>query len=226
MRSDDGYYKCPDLPFPLHALEPHISRETLAYHHGKHHRGYVDRLNQLIAGTPLAGEPLARVVVAAEGALFNQAAQAFNHNFYWHSLSPERGLAPRGMLAAAIDLQFGSLDACLTTLHATALGTFGSGWTWLVRRANGTLAVESTKDADTPLRRGDTPLLVCDVWEHAYYLDYKNDRKRYLDAFLGFINWDTAVSLYDSAVESARLPPVGPFAHGGASPAGEGSAAK
>jgi superoxide dismutase, Fe-Mn family len=181
-------YELPLLPFAPSSL-PGISATTLEFHHGRHHAAYVAKLNALIAGTPLQGRPIEEVVRAADGALFNNAAQAWNHAFYWNCLSPERGLLPSGALGAAIDRDFGSLDQFLEQFRASALGKFGSGWTWLAAASDGRLAIENTDDADTPLRHGRTPLLTCDVWEHAYYLDYKNERPRYVDAFLKLINW-------------------------------------
>src|SRR5688572_13736484 len=181
-------YELPPLPFPLDSLAG-ISATTLAFHHERHHGAYVARLNALVAGSPLQGRPLEDIVKASDGALFNNAAQAWNHAFYWNCLSPERGLSPGGDLASLIQRDFGSLDSFLEKFRASAIGKFGSGWTWLTLGAEGRLAIENTDDADTPLRRGRTPLLTCDVWEHAYYLDHKNERPRYVDAFLALINW-------------------------------------
>jgi len=183
-------YELPPLPFARNALAPIISEQTLAYHHDRHHRAYVAKVNELVAGTPLQGAALEDIVRQSKGALFNSAAQAWNHAFYWNCLSPERGLAPSAQLRGAIERDFGSLDDLVTKFRANAIAKFGSGWTWLVLRENGTLAVENTDDADTPLRAGRAPLLTCDVWEHAYYLDYQNERPRYVDGFLKLVDWN------------------------------------
>lgn len=180
----------PPLPYPVGALEPAISAATLAVHHGKHHKAYVDKTNALIAGTDLADEPLEAVVIAARDTdpkLFNPAAQAWNHGFYWHSLAPEES-HPDASLNRAIDAAFGSREGLIKQLAAEGEGHFGSGWVWLL--ADGAeLSVASTHDAGCPLGGKARPLLVIDVWEHAYYLDRKNDRKGYLAAAAGLINW-------------------------------------
>ena len=181
-------YELPPLPFARDAL-PGISKDTLDFHYDRHHRAYVANLNVLIAGSPLNGQPLQDIVEQAEGALFNSAAQAWNHAFYWNCMTPERGLSPGDHLAKHIERDFGSLDSLLEAFRAHALAKFGSGWTWLVLGGDGRLSVENTDDADTPLRHGQAPLLTCDVWEHAYYLDYRNERPRYVDAFLKLMNW-------------------------------------
>ncbi len=189
----------PPLPWPDTALEPVISAKTLSFHWGKHHRGYVDALNGLVKGGPLEGKPLAEIVRASAQdasarAVFNNSAQAWNHDFFWRSLRPKGGAAPSGALAAGIEASFGSLDALKKELVAAGLGQFGSGWAWLV--ADGAaLKVVKTANADTPLTTGQTPLLVLDVWEHAYYLDYQNRRKDYLTAVVdGLLNWEFAAS--------------------------------
>jgi Fe-Mn family superoxide dismutase len=197
---DSEPFSLPPLPYPEDALAPAISRETLAYHHGRHHRGYVRTLNELLAGSPLRGLSLRQLAKKAEGSLFNCAAQAWNHAFYWQCLSPERGLRPSGALGQRIRDDFGSVDALLQALRASALAKFASGWTWLVRRKDGSLAIENTADADTPIRRaGHAPLFVCDVWEHAYYLDYRNERARYVDSVLGIVNWDFVAANFTDA---------------------------
>ncbi|MBS0482296.1 MAG: superoxide dismutase [Proteobacteria bacterium] len=194
-----------ELPFAETALEPAISAATLAVHHGKHHKAYVDKTNELVAGTDLADAALNAIVLAAanrkDGKLFNQAAQAWNHGFYWHSLSPVEG-QPDGALAAAIDAAFGSTQALLDTLVEQGLGQFGSGWAWLVAEG-GSLKVITTHDAGCPITDGLKPLLVIDVWEHAYYLDRKNDRKAYLTAATQILNWHFAARNFasDSAWE-------------------------
>ena len=181
------------LPYAMDALEPHISRETLEYHYGKHHLGYVNKLNTLVQGSRLEGLTLTQLLRKASGALFQNAAQAWNHTFYWHCMSPRGGQPIATVLTIAIHRQFGSLEAFKKQFTQQALGKFGSGWTWLVRvNKAGDLAIQNSDDADNPLRRGRKPLLVCDVWEHAYYLDRRNDRARYLDAFWSVVNWDFA----------------------------------
>jgi superoxide dismutase, Fe-Mn family len=189
-RKEVKQYELPDLPYPLDALQPYVSRETLEFHWGKHHRGYVDKLNELIRGTELEGLSLDEVVTRSEGALFNNAAQSWNHEFYWHCMKPRGGGKPGGELALAIDRKFGSFAAFEKEFKKDAIAKFGSGWTWLVRKRDGALVVENTDDADNPMVRGDTPLLTCDVWEHAYYIDYRNERAKYVDAFWNLVNWD------------------------------------
>jgi len=192
----------PDLPYATNALEPHVSAETLEFHHGKHHKSYVDKLNAAIEGTAYADQSLKMIVTGAheagETAVFNNAAQAWNHSFLWHSMSPGGGGEPTGALADAIKARFGDLEKFQAEFKAAALGQFGSGWTWLVRTADG-LGIVSTGNADTPLIDGATPLLTLDVWEHAYYLDYQNKRDAYIDAFLGeLINWDFAAQNFEA----------------------------
>jgi Fe-Mn family superoxide dismutase len=182
-------YELPPLPFARGAL-PGISQTALEFHYDRHHRAYVAKLNALIADSPLNGQSLEEIVKKADGALFNNAAQAWNHAFSWNCLTPERGLSPGGDLAEMIQREFGSVDHLLEKFHDSAVAKFGSGWTWLFIGADGRLAVENTDDADTPLRHdGRVPLLTCDIWEHAYYLDYKNERSRYIDTFLKLVNW-------------------------------------
>lgn len=189
------------LPYPLDGLAPHISERTMSFHYGRHHAGYVASVNQAIAGTPLADAALEEIVVAADvpSALFNCAAQAWNHAFYWESMSPDRVESPSGELLAALERDFGSLDAFNTEFAAAAVGNFASGWTWLVAGADG-LQIVNTDDADTPLRHGRRALLTVDVWEHAYYLDYQNARAAYVDAFIEhLINWEFASTNYAAA---------------------------
>ena len=186
----------PALPFAKNALEPHISSETLDYHYGKHHAGYVKKLNAAIEGTAHADKSLEELV-AVGGKLFNNAAQVWNHTFYWNSMSPSGGGAPTGDLAAAINAAFGSFDAFQTEFGAAAGGRFGSGWAWLVTDAAGKLSIVTTPNAETPLTDdGVTPLLTCDVWEHAYYVDYRNDRGGYVKAWWNLANWDFAGKNY------------------------------
>jgi len=183
-------FDLPPLPYAKDALQPHISAETLEYHYGKHHQTYVTKLNQLVADTPDAEKSLEDLIRTSSGGIFNNAAQVWNHTFYWNCLSPSGGGQPSGALADAIDTTFGSFAAFKQQFTDTALATFGSGWAWLVRTPDGSLALESTSNADTPLQRDLTPLLTCDVWEHAYYVDYRNQRPAYVEAFWNLVNWD------------------------------------
>lgn len=180
----------PALPYDRTALEPHISAETIDYHYSKHHQAYVTNLNNLITGTEFENADLESIVRKAQGGLFNNAAQVWNHTFYWNCLKPHGGGAPAGKLAEAIDAAFGSFDAFKAEFSKTAIGTFGSGWAWLVQRPDGGLALVSTSNAATPLTGTDKPLLTCDVWEHAYYVDYRNARPKYVEAFWNLVNWD------------------------------------
>lgn len=183
-------HKLPDLAYEKGALEPHISAETLDYHYGKHHQTYVTNLNNLIKGTEFEDSSLEDIVKKASGGLFNNAAQVWNHTFYWNCLSPNGGGAPSGALAEAINQSFGSVDEFKTKFSQTAITTFGSGWAWLVKNADGSLALAGTSNAGTPLTDGKTPLLTCDVWEHAYYIDYRNARPKYVESFWNIVNWD------------------------------------
>jgi len=180
----------PALPYARDALAPHISAETIDFHYGKHHQTYVTNLNNLIAGTEFADADLESIVRKSQGGLFNNAAQVWNHTFYWNCLSPTGGGAPGGKLGEAIDKAFGSFAAFKDEFTKTAIGTFGSGWAWLVQRPDGSLAIVSTSNAATPLTGPDTALLTCDVWEHAYYVDYRNARAKYVEAFWNLVNWD------------------------------------
>lgn len=186
----------PDLPYSADALEPHISARTLEFHHGKHHKAYVDKLNAAIKGTPYDDQSVEEIIAAAHEAsdagVFNNAAQAWNHTFLWHSMAPNGRDEPTGPLADAINKRFGDLQGFQTAFKTAAMGQFGSGWTWLVVSADG-LDIVSTGNAATPLTDGVVPLLTLDVWEHAYYLDYQNKRDAYVDTFLGnLINWEFA----------------------------------
>ena len=184
-------HELPDLPYALDALEPHLSRETLEYHWGKHHRKYVDTLNTLIDGTEFEDAPLEKIVGAAgAGDIFNNAAQAWNHAFYWQCLSPDGGGRPGGELARAIESSFDSLDAFREKFSAASKSVFGSGWAWLIHTGDGALSVKTMPNAHTPLMHGEVALLTCDMWEHAYYIDYRNDKGGYLDAFWQLVNWD------------------------------------
>ncbi|QIP56092.1 superoxide dismutase [Fe] [Hafnia alvei] len=183
-------FELPALPYEKNALEPHISAETLEYHYGKHHNTYVVNLNNLIKGTEFKGKSLEEIIKTSTGGIFNNAAQVWNHTFYWHCLSPKGGNAPTGAVAEAINKAFGSFDAFKEELTKSAIGNFGSGWTWLVKKADGSLAIVNTSNAATPLTNGDKPLLTVDVWEHAYYIDYRNARPKYLENFWALVNWE------------------------------------
>ena len=185
-------HQLPSLPYSMDALQPHISKDTLEYHYGKHHQQYVDTLNDLIAGTAFESMPLEDIVRKSKGAIFNNAGQAWNHAFYWNCLSPDGGGRPVGKLAAAIDGRFGSFDEFRKQFSKAAIGTFGSGWAWLVKNADGSIGIKSTANAGTPLTTDRRPLLTCDVWEHAYYIDHRNRRPDYVAAFWNIVNWDFA----------------------------------
>ena len=192
----------PGLPYASDALEPHVSATTLEFHHGKHHKSYVDKLNAAIQGAAYADQSLEEIIVAAQEAgdtgVFNNAAQAWNHTFLWHSMSPGGGGEPTGPLADAIDARFGSLAQFRAAFKTAALGQFGSGWAWLVRTGDG-LDIVTTGNAGTPLTDGLTPLLTLDVWEHAYYLDYQNKRDAYIDTYLNeLINWEFTAQNYET----------------------------
>lgn len=180
----------PELPYAIDALEPHISSETLEFHHGKHHATYVTKLNGLIEGTDLADKDLETIVKSSEGGVFNNAAQIWNHSFYWNCLSPNGGGEPSGAIAEAITASFGSFDAFKEQFTNSAINNFGSSWTWLVKNADGSLAIVNTSNAATPLTGDAVPLLTVDLWEHAYYIDYRNARPAYMDAFWNLVNWE------------------------------------
>ena len=189
----------PALPYARDALAPHISAETIDYHYGKHHNSYVVNLNKMIEGTDHAQKSLEDIIRSSEGGVFNNAAQIWNHTFYWNSLSPNGGGAPSGALANAITSAFGSFDELKEKMTASAAGNFGSGWTWLVKNADGTLAIVNTSNADTPITDASvTPLLTIDVWEHAYYVDYRNARPEYLKNFWELANWEFAAKNYSA----------------------------
>lgn len=179
----------PELPYALDALEPHISRETLEHHYGKHHATYVNKLNDGIKGTEYADKSLEDIIATATGPIFNNAAQAWNHTFYWQCMTPKGGKASGDILDAIKD-KFQSLERFEAEFEAASNSHFGSGWVWLVLNKSGELTIASTHDADNPLRHGETPLMVCDVWEHAYYIDYRNVRPNYVKAFMSIVNWD------------------------------------
>lgn len=186
-------HELPPLPYQMDALQPHVSQETLEFHYGKHHQAYVNNLNGMIEGTEWENSSLEEIIEKAPaGPVFNNAAQIWNHTFYWNSMSPDGGGAPSGAVADAIDKAFGSFEEFKKQFAARAAGNFGSGWTWLVKNADGSVAIENTSNAGCPLTNGQTPLLTCDVWEHAYYIDYRNARPAYVEAWWSLVNWEFA----------------------------------
>ncbi len=183
-------FTLPELPYALDALAPAISRETLEFHWGKHHQTYVNNLNNLVEGTDWAEKSLEDIILGAEGGLFNNAAQVYNHTFFWSSMAPQGGGEPKGALKDALVATWGSVEAFVKAFSDAAAGNFGSGWTWLVKDADGKLSILNTSNADTPIRHGLTPLLTIDVWEHAYYIDYRNARPAFIKAFFEkLVNW-------------------------------------
>jgi superoxide dismutase, Fe-Mn family len=191
-------FELPPLPYAKDALAPHISAETLEYHYGKHHQTYVTNLNNLVPGTEFEGKSLEDIVLSSSGGIFNNAAQVWNHTFYWNSLSPNGGGEPEGPLANAINRTFGSFDKFKEEFTKCAVTTFGSGWAWLVENKDGSLALVSTSNAGCPLTAGQKPLLTCDVWEHAYYIDFRNARPAYLETFWKLVNWDFAAKNFSA----------------------------
>lgn len=185
-------HKLPELPYAIDALAPTISKETMEYHYGKHHQAYVTNLNNLIKGTEFENASLEDIIKKSSGGVFNNAAQVWNHTFFWNTLSPKGGGAPSGDLAKAIDAKFGSFDAFKETFSKSAVGNFGSGWTWLVEKADGSVDIVNTSNAATPLTGADKPLITIDVWEHAYYIDYRNARPKFVEAFWNLVNWEFA----------------------------------
>ncbi len=184
-------HKLPPLPYAMDALAPHISKETLEYHYGKHHQTYVTNLNKLIKGTEFENASLEDIVKKASGGIFNNAAQVWNHTFYWNSLSPDGGGEAKGAIGDAIKAKWGDFAAFKDAFTKAAVGQFGSGWAWLVKKGDG-VDIVTTGNADTPLKGPDKALLTCDVWEHAYYIDYRNARPKYMEAFWNVVNWDFA----------------------------------
>lgn len=182
----------PALPYAMDALAPIISKETLEFHYGKHHQAYVTNLNNLIPGTEFESASLEEIVKKSSGGIFNNAAQVWNHTFYWNSMAPNAGGEPTGKLADAIKAKWGSVAAFKEAFNKSAAGNFGSGWTWLVKKADGSLDIVNTSNAATPLTTTDVALLTCDVWEHAYYIDYRNARPKYLESFWSLVNWSFA----------------------------------
>ena len=189
-------FELPPLPYAKNSLVPYISEETLEFHHGKHHQTYVTNLNNLVPGTEFEGLSLEEIILKSSGGIFNNAAQVWNHTFYWNSLAPNAGGEPTGALADAINATFGSFAKFKEDFAKCAVTTFGSGWAWLVKNTDGSLALVSTSNAGCPLTTGQKPLLTCDVWEHAYYIDYRNARPAYLEAFWALVNWDFATANY------------------------------
>ena len=189
-------HELPPLPYPRDALQPHISAETLDYHYGKHHQAYVTNLNNLIKGTEFENLPLEDIIKKSSGSIFNNAAQVWNHTFYWNCLKPNGGGEPTGALADAIKAKWGSIAAFKEEFTKTAVTTFGSGWAWLVKNSDGSLALVSTSNAATPMTSGQKALLTCDVWEHAYYVDYRNLRPKYVEMFWNLVNWDFVAQNY------------------------------
>lgn len=183
-------FELPPLPYADNALEPTISAETISFHYGKHHQSYVTNLNNLVPGTEFENSTLEEIIMKASGGIFNNAAQIWNHTFYWNGLTPNGKDAVSGDLASAIDAAFGSFAEFKAKFSTSAATNFGSGWTWLVKNADGSLAIVNTSNAGSPLTAGQTPLLTCDVWEHAYYIDYRNARPKYVESFWGLVNWD------------------------------------
>ncbi len=183
-------FELPPLPYADNALEPTISAETISFHYGKHHQSYVTNLNNLVPGTEFENASLEEIIMKASGGIFNNAAQIWNHTFYWNGLTPNGKDAVSGDLAAAIDATFGSFAEFKAKFSTSAATNFGSGWTWLVKNAEGSLEIVNTSNAGSPLTAGQTPLLTCDVWEHAYYIDFRNARPKYVESFWGLVNWD------------------------------------
>ena len=185
-------FELPALPYAKDALAPTISEETLEFHYGKHHNTYVEKLNGLVKGTEFENASLEDVIKKSSGGVFNNAAQVWNHTFYWNSMSPNGGGEPEGALADAINSTFGSFEEFKTKFSESAAGNFGSGWTWLVKNGEGKLEIVNTSNAGCPITDGLTPLITVDVWEHAYYIDYRNARPKYLEGFFKLANWDFA----------------------------------
>ena len=190
-------HKLLELPYASDSLVPHISAETIEYHYGKHHKAYVDNLNRLIRDTELENMSLEEIIQNSSGGIFNNAAQVWNHTFYWNCISPKGGGEPTGEIASAINKSFGSFEEFKGKFTNAAVTLFGSGWTWLIKNADGSLSVETTSNAGTPLKEGRKTLLTCDVWEHAYYIDYRNARAKYVEAFWELVNWDFVAANFE-----------------------------
>lgn len=183
-------FQLPELPYALDALAPHMSKETLEFHYGKHHKTYVDKLNALVESKPESKMPLEELIMTSSGPVFNNAAQIWNHTFFWNGLSPKSQGTPKGALLKAIERDFGSLDEFKAEFTEKAIGLFGSGWAWLVKNGDQRLSILQTSNADLPMKHGVKALLTCDVWEHAYYIDYRNARPKFLEAFWSLANWE------------------------------------
>lgn len=183
-------HKLPALPYAMDALAPVISKETLEFHYGKHHAAYVTNLNNLTPGTEFESKSLEDIIMKSSGGIFNNAAQVWNHTFYWNCMGPKKGGEPTGKLADAINATFGSFEEFKKQFSQKSITTFGSGWGWLVKNKDGKLSIESTSNAGTPMTAGQKALLTCDVWEHAYYIDYRNARPKYVESFWSLVNWD------------------------------------
>ena len=183
-------FELPELPFAKDALKPHISEETLEYHHGKHHAAYINKTNGMIEGTEYQDMELEEIIKKSEGGLFNNAAQAWNHTFFWHCLSPNSGGTPTGKVLEALEKNFGSFDAFKDKFSDAAATLFGSGWAWLVKNNDGSLDIVQHSNAGTPVKSGGMPLLTLDVWEHAYYIDYRNARPKFIEHFWDIVNWE------------------------------------
>ena len=191
-------FELPNLPYPLNALEPHISQETLEYHHGKHHKAYVDKLNELIKGIEFEKKSLEYIIRKSDGKIFNNAAQHWNHTFYWHCIGPDGNRKPSSELVSAFNAEFGSLEKFKEIFTDSINNHFGSGWTWLVRNKNWKLEVLSTANACNPITDDKKPILTCDIWEHAYYIDVRNDRLKYVNNFWQVVNWDFVLRNFQS----------------------------
>ena len=191
-------HKLPELPYAMDALQPHISRETLEYHYGKHHNAYVNNLNNIIKGTEFQDQNLEDIIKKSSGGIFNNAAQVWNHTFYWHCMSPNSEGHPAGNLAKAIEAKFGTFDDFKKQFSQTAATLFGSGWAWLVKNQDGSIELMATGNAGTPMTSGKTALLTCDVWEHSYYIDYRNARPSYIEHFWNLVNWKFVANNFGS----------------------------
>lgn len=186
-------FELPALPYAMNALEPYISRETLEYHYGKHHQAYVTNLNNLVLGTEFEHHSLEEIILKSSGGIFNNAAQVWNHTFYWHCMKPNATEEMDDEFAKLLHKTFGSFEQFKDQFSKAAIGTFGSGWAWLVKNKDGSLAITSTSNAQTPMTSGQTALLTCDVWEHAYYIDYRNVRPKYVENFWKLVDWEFVV---------------------------------
>lgn len=189
-KETESMFELPKLPYAMDALAPHLSEETLEYHYGKHHKAYVDNLNKLVPGTEFENKSLEQIIMKADGPIFNNAAQIWNHTFYWNCLTPKSNNEPSGKLADAIKKKFGSFDEFKKLFTESGTKLFGSGWTWLAKNGQGDIEIINESNAGLPMRKDKKALLTCDVWEHAYYIDYRNARPKYLETFWKIVNWD------------------------------------